>query len=52
MEPSVKHGKLIALLERLNTDANPASRDRSYEAFVTISERESDLLKSQIRSIG
>jgi len=41
-----------ALLERLNTEANPASRDRSYEAFVTISERENDLLKSQIQSIG
>jgi hypothetical protein len=41
-----------ALLDRLNTDANPASRDRSYEAFVNMSERESDLLKSQIRSLG
>jgi hypothetical protein len=34
-------------LRKLDTDTNPANRDRSYEAFVAISTRENDFLKSQ-----
>jgi hypothetical protein len=34
-------------LNKLDTDANPANRDRSYEAYAAISRRESDLQKSQ-----
>ncbi len=34
-------------LNKLDTDTNPANRDRSYEAFVAISTRENDFLKTQ-----
>lgn len=32
-------------LSKLDTELNPANRDSSYQAYVTISRRESDLLK-------